>query len=144
MTLKKMVIFLLAGIFQLSASIKQDRLTDMLYQDFNEFTKPKKQLSEDEFLFRAMCFTAAAAWTLKIWGAEETFDNYIAYFTTFFGLSQLTLYFDYKYFGKNPSISRELFVSAFFLTLRKVVSPTTDEFTRDIFFHSFFNALLKP
>lgn len=118
MILKKLTIFIIS-IFQLSACENHGTLADVLYKDFSQFAySPREHMTDDEFLFRALCFISATFWATKICKSEETFSSYINQFGAFLATAPLVAFFYNKYFKKNISISREVFNSFIFLCLK--------------------------
>ncbi len=119
------------------ADIKQDRLTEMLYDDFNQFAlSPRKPMTHDESLFRTMAFISAAVWTLNLYEREETPINYLIHFGIFFSISSVTALFHDKYFKKDISISREVTNSLAFLGLR--LTQTLPDKVRDNLLNAIF------
>ncbi len=127
MNLIKIFSILLCAL-QLSAANTNDRLTDILYEDFYKFDSESGQsITNDEFLFRSMCFISAALWALKIGGPGETLDNYITQFGVFIAGAPIVAYFYCEYFNKSPSITREFAHGLFFLALKKYGAILGDE-----------------
>ena len=122
----KIAIFILS-IFQLSFCASNDTLTDTLYKDFTQFAySPRQHMSDDEFLFRSLCFISAAFWATKICTTEETFSSYLTQFGAFLAAAPIVAFFHHKYFKKNISISREIFNSMMFLSFRALSSMPKD------------------
>ena len=122
------IFILLLFTYQILALKNDDRLTDALYEDFNEFAlSQSKPLRGDEFYFRALCFVSAAIWASQVGGAEETFDSYITQFAVFIACGPVVMYFHNKYFKARPSLTRELASGLFFLALRKYGAILNDE-----------------